>query len=206
MTQTRPIDLGPAMDLRLRVLQRDKRKFAIKLEEIYWSQLEDFAREDKTTVSKLIASTTQDTRDGVNRTSLLRCYVLDRLRRRPQRNHFEGQSFDLLSLIATCPLPVAVITAERKLTAFNPAFSELIQAMRSDSTGSDRAIQLSFSEPLPKIIGQLVERPNEIRTYQVGVQLGEGQPRLFRARFAIADRSRIQDPLVVIYLQARGQP
>ncbi len=114
----------------------------------------------------------------------------------------EGQTFDLMALIATCPLPVAIITKERRLTAFNPAFSDLIKAMRRDQH-KDRAIQLSFNEPLPRILTALTEQPNTIRNYQVGVQLGDSKPSYFSGRFALADRSKGDESLIVIYINPK---
>jgi predicted DNA-binding ribbon-helix-helix protein len=195
-------ELREATETLLRVLQRAGQKSAIKLERIFWSQLKDFARADKTSLSKLVLSVVDQAEATQNRTSLLRCYVLDRLRRRNALPRIEGQSFDLMALIATCPVPVAIVTRERKLSAFNPAFSDLLKTLRGEQF-KDRAIQLSFSEPLPKIITALTEQPNTIRNYQLGLQLGEGQARYFSARFALTDRSKGSESLVAIYINVK---
>ncbi len=195
-------ELAGAITPQLRVLQRAKQKSAVKLERIFWSQLEDLARDDKTTLSKLVFDVVGRAANSQNKTSLLRCYALDRLRRGGANVRLKGQAFDLMALIASCPVPAALITSERKLTAFNPAFSDLIKSMR-DQHARDRAIQLSFSEPLPKILLALREQPNNIRTYQIGLQLGDGKPGYFGARFALADRSKGVDSLIVIYINPR---
>jgi predicted DNA-binding ribbon-helix-helix protein len=199
-----------ATQTKLRLLQRAGTKTAVRLENIYWSQLQDFAREDKTTVSRLVLQQLDQHPNVANRTSLLRCYCLDRLRRKPAGSALVGQSFDLLALVSACPTPVAIITSERKLVAFNPSFSNLIRDMRSGDKGAQRAIQLSFSEPMPRILQHLNAAPNDIKSYHLGLQLGEGKARYFNARFALADRSRGNDSLIAIYLDvtvaAQPQP
>jgi predicted DNA-binding ribbon-helix-helix protein len=200
--------LEAAVGTKLRLLQRAGVKTAIRLENIYWSQLQDFAREDKTTLSRLIFGILDQHSKAVNRTSLLRCYCLDRMRRKPVGSALVGQSFDLLALVSACPTPVAIITAERKLVAFNPSFSNLIRDMRLVEGGQQRAIQLSFSEPMPRILQHLMNNPNDIKSYHLGLQLGDGKARYFNARFALADRSRGTDSLIAIYLDitAAQQP
>lgn len=193
--------LQGATATKLRLLQRAGAKTAVRLENIYWAQLQDFAREDKTTVTRLVLDQFEKNPDIANRTSLLRCYCLDRLRRRPANSPLVGQSFDLLALVSACPTPVAIITAERKLVAFNPSFSHLMREMRGNEQGTQRAIQLSFSEPMPRILQYLINSPNDIKSYHLGLQLGEGKARYFGARFALADRSKGSDSLIAIYLE-----
>ena len=193
--------LTAAANPALRIMQKSGRKSAVKLEAIFWSQLQDVAKEEKTSLSKLVFSILESDTGIRNKTSLLRCFAMDRLRRQSTRPQLEGQTFDLLALIAACPGPVAVITNERKLVAFNPSFSVLIKSVRTTGQQQDRAIQLSFSDPLPKILGRLLEEPLDIRSYHLGLQVGDNKPNYYNARFALADRSKKQDSLIVIYLE-----
>lgn len=198
--------LEDASDTRLKILQKNGKKTAVKLEQIFWSQLTEFAKEDRTTASKLIFSIFEQSPAAANKTSLLRCYCVDRMRKRNMPSPLAGHSFDLFALVAACPSAVAIITKERKLAAFNPAFADLINTLRQTTRQHDRAIQLSFSEPLPKIQSKLLENPHDIKTYHLGVQLGDGKPRFYNSRFAIADRTKGVESLIIIFLETLALP
>ncbi|MFN4140978.1 ribbon-helix-helix domain-containing protein [Aestuariivirga sp.] len=190
--------LRQAADTQFRVLQRKGVKAAIRLENIFWSQLDEYAREDGVSTSQLIFRIFEEHPGGHNRTALLRCYCLDRNRRRLSSARFQAQSFDMLAMIAACPAPVAVITAERRLAAFNPSFGEIINQIRG---GDGRVIQLSFSEPLTSIQRRLIDEPKRIGAYHMGIQIGDGKPRFYLSRFALADRSQGMSSLIVAFLE-----
>ncbi len=193
--------LADAATGRLRIMQRKGVKAAIKLEEIFWSQLKDFAKEDKTTVSQLVFGIFDQNPGSGNRTALLRCYCIDRSRRMVSVNRLNAETFDMLALIAACPTPVALITPERKVVAFNPSFGDLLSSIRGDAKG--RAIQFSFSVPLTRIHRSLIEQPRRITVYQIGILAGEAKSRQYLARFAMADRSKGLDSLLVVFFDDR---
>lgn len=193
-------NLQDACTTRLRILQHKGTKAAIRLENIYWSQLSEYAAEDKLTVSQLVFSIFGTYADQANRTALLRCYCLDRNRRLLSAEKLQAQSFDMLAIIAACPTPVAVITPERRLAAFNPPFSNIVSELREKSTES-RAIQLTFSEPMPLIQRRLIEQPMRIRSYQIGLRVGDGPPRFYGARFALADRAKGTASLLISFFE-----
>lgn len=197
-------NLEGASTTKLKILQSDGKKYAIKLEHVFWSQLTEFAKEDSTTLSKLVMAVLRHNPAIANKTSLLRCYCADRTRKKQSQNPILGHSFDLFALVAACPNPVAIITRERKISAFNPAFSILATALRETTRQHDREIQLSFSQPLISIQTQLLDHPSDIRIIQLGVKVGDGTPRYFNARFAIADRSKGLESLIVIFLEGAG--
>ncbi len=194
--------LADASAGRLRILQRRGVKAAIKLEDIFWSQLKDFAKEDKTTVSRLVFGIFDQNPGAGNRTALLRCYCIDRSRRMVSVNRLNAETFDMLALIAACPTPVALITPQRKVVAFNPAFGDLLGSIRGDS--KSRAIQFSFSVPLPRIQKALIEQPRRITVYQIGILAGESKSRQYLARFAMADRSKGVESLLVVFFDDRA--
>jgi predicted DNA-binding ribbon-helix-helix protein len=194
---------GPFFEpAKLKVLQLKGRKMALKLEPIYWSQLAEFSREDRTTVAKLVFRILFERDDAINRASALRCYCLGRLQKRPSVSSpsLKGPTFDLFALISACPSPAAILTGERRLVAVNPAFSLIVQSMRNHEEG-DRAINLTFSEPLPRIQKDLIEKPTEIRVYHLGLHLGAGKSRHFRARFALAERNFKTESLIAVFLE-----
>ena len=192
--------LAKATETRLRILQRRKAKHAVRLERIFWSQLDDLAREAKVSTSELVFGLFEDNSGTRNRASLLRCHCLDRARSQANQSRLLAQSFDLLGVIAACPTPVAVITPQRRISAFNPAFGELLETLRQGGDAG-RAIHLSFSEPIQKIQQRLIDEPRRILVFQVGLRVGDGAPTYFLSRFALADRSQGLESLIVLFFE-----
>jgi predicted DNA-binding ribbon-helix-helix protein len=191
---------------KLRILQRHGVKAAVRLELIFWSQMEEFAREDKMTVSQLAFAVFDAHADEQNRTSLLRCYCLDRSRRKARVEQLKAQNFDVLATIAACPVPVALITPERRLAAFNPPFGTLMDNLRRQSDDK-RDIQLTFNEPLSAIRKRLIEQPLRISAYQIGLKIGDASPQFFSTRFALVDRTNPSASLLVAFIEpARHSP
>ncbi len=187
----------------LKILQHKGSRLAVKLEGIFWSQLAEMAKERKTRPSNIVFEALETLPPHKNKTSFLRCLCLDSLRRRQQpMQALINQNFDLMAIIASCPSPIAIMTIERKIVAINPSFSDLAAGLRQASNANKRAINMSFSEALPKIVAVLIAHPQNIKTYQVGVQIGDGVARQFPARFALVDRSKKTESLIVVYLLA----
>lgn len=184
----------------LRILQRGGVKLALKLEQIFWSQLDDAARESKTTTSKLVFEILAGSPGAANRTSLLRCFCLERARKLASLGRLSAESFDMLGIISACPTPVAVITSERKLAAFNPAFGTLAGSLR---TGAGQAIRLSFNEPLIKIQQCMIATPNRIFAFQVGIQVGDSPATYYRCHFAMADHKKGLQSLIVVFFEVQ---
>ena len=193
--------LTEANATKLRVLQRNGIKMAIMLERIFWSQLDDIAKDQGTSTTKLVFRVLSDYPTTRNRTGLLRCYCLEQARIRASLNRLQAESFDMLGVIAACPTPVAVITAQRKIAAFNPTFSRLIATIRGDQDNQGTAIQFSFSEAVPKIQAALLAEPRRIVAHQIGVQIGAGPAHFFVCRFALADRSKAEHSLIILFFE-----
>jgi predicted DNA-binding ribbon-helix-helix protein len=187
---------------KLKIIQHRGKKYAIRLEIIFWSQLTEFAREDRSTLSRFIFKVLNATVDVQNRTSYLRCYCIDRMRKKQPLSALIGPAFDMLAFVSACPTPVAIVTGERRLVAFNPSFSAIIRDIQPISREQQRAINLSFSEPFPKIQKQLIDHPTDIKVYQLGLQVGTGPARQYRARFALAEREKGASSLVAIFLES----
>ncbi len=188
-------------ETRLKIIQRDGLRSAIKLETIFWSQLKDFAREDKVSLSELIYRI-WDQGPARNRTALLRCYCLDRWRKNASLLQMHPARFDMLALIAACPTPVVIITPERKIAAFNPAFSTTIMTPRTAGPGGEksRALTITLSEPMRKLQLRLIDDARRIPVLQVGFQVG-GRTTYHKARCALADRTTGLESLIILFIE-----
>jgi predicted DNA-binding ribbon-helix-helix protein len=185
----------------LRILQRSGRRLAIRLEDIFWSQLREFAAEDGKRLSGLVFEILDTLSADANRTAALRCYCLDRSRRRASEVRLGQLNFDMLAIIAACPTPVIVLTPARRIAAFNPAFStNVLKSSDSRKRQDRRPINLTFSEPLPQIYRRLLDDPRHISVYQIGVSDGVVTSH-HRARFALLDRRLGDQSHLIVYLE-----
>lgn len=194
--------LAEAGITQLRILQRQGTKMAVRLERIFWSQLDDLAKDAKTTTSKLVFEILDANKGSINKTGLLRCFCLERARSKGSISRLQSESFDMLGIIAACPTPVAVITPQRKIAAFNPAFSNLITVMRG-TQDRGTAIQFSFSESVQTIQQNLIDHPTRISVFQVGIQVSGGKPYFHYCRFALADRVKAKASLILLFFEDR---
>ena len=185
----------------LKILQRRGERVAIRLEDIFWAQLRDFAAEDRQKLSKLVFGIIDGTPDGANRTAGLRCYCLDRWRRRSAQLRVGQLNFDMMAIIAACPSPVVVLTPARRIAAFNPSFSaDVLRTPSAYSREERRPINLTFSEPLPAIYRKLIDDPRHIAVYQIGVSSGAPATH-HRARFALLDRALGEQSHLIVFLE-----
>ena len=122
-----PEDLIPeslASEPRQRILQRRHRRLSIRLEEIFWVQLEACAKEEDTKLADLVFTLVESNNETENRSSLLRAFCVDWLRRRLLQARLAASQVDVQSILSACPLPCVIITQQRKLAAHNPAFAQ----------------------------------------------------------------------------------
>ena len=186
----------------MKILQRAGLRVAIRLEDIFWAQLREFAAEDRQRLSKLVFGIIDAAPEGANRTAQLRCYCLDRWRRKSSQIRVGQLNFDMMAIIAACPSPVVVLTPARKIAAFNPSFSaDILKTPSTYSREERRPVNLTFSEPLPVIYRKLIEDPRHISIYQLGVSTGASTTH-HRARFALLDRTLGEQSHLIVFLEA----
>ncbi|MGI9481945.1 MAG: ribbon-helix-helix domain-containing protein [Hyphomicrobiales bacterium] len=186
----------------LRVLQHKGQRFSVRLEDVFWEQLEDFSVKEKLSLSKFIHTITSSLNVNVNRTSFLRCYCLQRLQESaPLDASSSVAGIDLGSIITACPSPVFVLGNDRKIVAYNPAFKNEFLSLDAagQPAGQRTPLRLTFSQPFNTIKSFLVDNPGRVVTAQVGFSQASNS-RQYWVRFALADKSRGLDSLVVAFV------
>lgn len=117
-----------ASEPRQRILQRRHRRMSIRLEEVFWVQLEACAKEENVKLADLVFNLIENNIETENRSSLLRAFCVDWLRRRLFQARLSANQVDIQSILSACPLPCVIITQQRKLAAHNPAFAQEVLA------------------------------------------------------------------------------
>lgn len=186
----------------MRVIQKKGRRMAIRLENIYWDQLLDLAKTDGISLNELIFRIVGELDKSTNRTSALRAFCLHRLRQEMALATMRSGNIDLAAIITACPLPVMVLTPERKIAAYNPAFATRILASRG-ATKTDEgksSLRLIFDQPFNQIIRQVNDNPRKIIAGQVGFSTG-GNHSQRRVRYALADRSLGVNSHLIVFIE-----
>lgn len=147
---------------RQRIFQRNNQKIAVRLEEEFWNQLENCAREEKRKLSSLLFEILDNVQQSRNRASLIRVFCVRWLHQRlTQAKQATVSNPDLQAILSACPIPCVIMTAEKAIIAYNSAFAETIIARltpKREPKGKDKNDRLTFrlAIPLEPIYEELV--------------------------------------------------
>ena len=186
-----------------RVFQKDGQRLSVRLEDIYWEQLDDIAETDSISLNSLVFRITEELPPSINKTAALRSYCLHRMRQEMVLTSIKTGNIDLAAIITACPVPVMVLTPERKIAAYNPSFVRQILTPPGDEPVDDgRApLRLTFSRPFNQIVKQIVDNPRSIIGGQIGFTIHERHSQR-RVRYALADRSRGEQSFIVVFIES----
>lgn len=109
-----------------RIVQYRKRRYALRLETIFWQQLERLARQRGQRLGQLVAGL-DEICEGVNLTSFLRGFCMIEAEMENARHRLlagigggEG-GFDLTEILRHCPAPALLLNEDRVILELNPA-------------------------------------------------------------------------------------
>ena len=200
------MDIATQVDVNLssslKVLQLKGQRISVKLEDIYWEQLEKFADADQSTLTKLVHELVSGLDNSINRTAYLRCYCMQRLQQSASLSRStEPSGIDLGSIITACPSPVFVLGADRKIVAYNPAFKTDFLSLNigNQDVGVRPPLKLTFSQPFNTLKKFLTENPGRVVTAQVGFMQDESSKQKW-VRFSLVDRTKAKDSLVIAFV------
>ena len=189
------------LDMETRVLQHKNARLAVRLEQVYWQQLSEFAQAGKQTLSAHVHGLLADVADDQNRASFLRSHCLTKTRGQLQQQEMIPGQTNLGEIITACPSPVFVMSPERKILLYNPAFvSTVLDEMKNRAGGRPVSPRLTFSQPFKKIVQYLVANPNKVVSVQVGFT-SEDISLQRNARFALLNRGLGEGSSVVVFVE-----
>lgn len=182
---------------RLRTFQHKGKRAAIRLEEIYWEQLEAFARRDKVKLSRLISTIFDAIDDTGNRTACLRNYCLHRLTHTAGAAQ-NGYDANILAIMEACPLPAFTMTVERKMFAYNAAFKNEIENLgpKSKEAKGQAGLKMVFSNPVNQTAERLKDGTRNSVTGYIGFSLGDKLIQR-KASFCLVDKRLENSPILV---------
>ena len=89
-----------------------------------------------------------------NRSSLLRAYCVDWLRKRLFQARLAASQVDIQLILAACPVPCVIITQQRRLAAHNPAFAREVLGRlvpTDDVRHAENVVRLTLSKSFETI-------------------------------------------------------
>lgn len=103
-----------------RIVQYNKRRYALRLERVYWDQLEQLADKRGQRLGRIVADLAAHY-TGVNLSSYLRSFCMAEAQRDLARYRLTAGAFDLVSLLRGCPAPAILLDEKRTILDTNQA-------------------------------------------------------------------------------------
>ena len=189
---------------RQRILQRRHRRFSIRLEEVFWTQLETCAKEENQKLADLVFGVIESRGEPENRSSLLRAYCVDWLRKRLFQARLGASQIEIQLILAACPIPCVIITQQRMLAAHNPAFAhEVLGRLVPPDTwkNAENVIRLTLSRPFNSITDSVRASATGYAESELVFASESGQVS-YVGRFCLLSRRLIEAAPLLCFLRA----
>ncbi len=105
-----------------RIVQHNKRRYSVRLENVFWRALERLADSRQLRLGRLVAALAESYSGG-NFSSYLRSYCMAEFERGQFARGFAETDDGVLGILAACPAPGMLLSAARVVLAHNAAFS-----------------------------------------------------------------------------------
>ena len=151
----------PATGLSMKVLQRAGKRLAIKLEHIYWVQLEELAGQAKLSLATYVHQVLEGADTDENRASVLRCHCLKAARDAKTAAYLTEGDVNLTLMLTACPSPAFILKDERTIVAHNPAFATRFMTEADRGQGGRSFVRISYTRPFSRLREFLQQNPNK---------------------------------------------
>jgi predicted DNA-binding ribbon-helix-helix protein len=159
-------DAGPraAGSLRFRVLKRGEWRRAFRLEDEFWTVLEEAAAAEGLKIADYVRGLLERTgEDAANASSLLRVTAVAYMTGQRDRLLRSTTMAEVVHPAIAAPVPCFVVSEKRALVSFNAEFSNYVmartQAVDRDEVGKAR---LTLDVPVDKLIEILSQPPGRV--------------------------------------------
>lgn len=151
----------PSTNISMKVLQRAGIRLAIKLEHIFWVQLEELAEQAHLSLAKYVHAALEEADPKDNRASVLRCHCLKTARDAKVAAFLSEGDLNLTLMLTACPSPAFILKDERTIVAHNPAFAAKFMAKADMRQGSRAFVRISYTRPFARLREFLQQNPNK---------------------------------------------
>jgi predicted DNA-binding ribbon-helix-helix protein len=151
----------PPTHLTMKVLQRAGKRLAIKLEHIFWVQLEELAERAKLSLAKYVHTVLETAGPDDNRACVLRCHCLKAARDEKISAYLTEGDLNLTLMLTACPSPAFILKDERTIVAHNPAFASRFMTETETGQGGRAFVRISYTRPFTRLREFLQQNPNK---------------------------------------------
>ncbi len=152
-----------------RIVQYNKRRFAIRLESVFWRFLERIANERKIRLGRLIHELSAGNR-GKNLSSYIRSYCMVEAERELMQEHLSLIGTDAIDILKSCPVPGFILSHDLKILDYNGA---LVQWLGNTVTGGIRQATLTdiFDPRVTRPVAETMKMMQDGKLKQTQMQL-----------------------------------
>ena len=145
----------------MKVLQYRGKRIPIRLEHVFWLQLEELAREAGVRLTNYVHQVLHEAEDTSNRASVLRCHCLKAARDAKIAAFLSEGDINLTLMLTACPSPAFILKDERTIIAHNPAFAARFMSVTDGDQKARRFVKISYARPFSKLRQFLQQNPNK---------------------------------------------
>lgn len=186
------------MEPHFRAIRIGSTRRGIRLEQIYWATLQEIADHHRMTLAEYVTQVAERYSDAVNITSVLRVLATRWLKERMSGLREVANAVRVESLVQACPSPAFVLTADKRIIAYNPAFLNYLQTRVRTLTQllAVKRLHFSLDMQISELIDHLRQSGKPLRT---GFVLGIDDQRV-RGHFSAVLATRQGQTVILCYV------
>ncbi|WP_417413537.1 ribbon-helix-helix domain-containing protein [Hoeflea sp.] len=180
-----------------RAINSSGKRRGFRLEGVFWSALESITRSDGLSIADYV-SKLNDVKTGDNGlSSYLRASIMQRVLEQHDRLNARFNNFNSRAIVAACPVPGFIISADKKILFQNSGFLMYLQTRFTglDSIEALSNIKLTIETPLNDLIEEM--RRDSSRPKSTGFTVAYGERRA-RGRLSLALAPDFDEPAAAI--------
>jgi len=161
-----------------RIVQFQKRRYALRLESIFWQQLERIAKKRGQRLGGLVAGLA-DICEGVNLTSFIRGFCMVEAEMENAKYRLAAGGFDLTDVMRGCPAPALLLNDERVILEINPALQRWVEQVPHEMQPlKQQRLEQSFEPRIGRSLDDTVSQMREGKLKRAQFQMsyiGDGK-------------------------------
>lgn len=187
---------------RLRILNKQSWRGSFRLEEIFWSILEEAAQAQGRRLNEYVHDLLAAAPEEANKSSLLRAYAAKWQRERT-RAASAGLPPAAAGAVAACPVACFVMGEDKRIRLFNSRFLDFLRGPNTDAAAlAGSSPRMTFQMPLPEVVETL--RAGSGKVVECGLQaLVLGRTVHGRARICLIEDGGGTDWRIMVFV-AKG--
>ena len=146
---------------RLRILNKQAWRGSFRLEEVFWSILEEAAASRRQRLNEYVHDLLARAPDDANKSSLLRAHAAKWQRERTRAAAAELPPA-LANAVAACPVACFIMGGNKRIRHFNSRLLEFLRGQNIDAAAlAGSSPRMSFQMPLPELVQALRTGPGK---------------------------------------------